>query len=53
MQAARYAHVFGQDVCAVLADEDDDNLLVRIAAAMVIDRDERAREEQSRRSMKK
>ncbi len=37
----------------MLADEDEDNMLVRLAAAQVIARDEHAREEQSRKSMRK
>jgi hypothetical protein len=40
-------------VVAILADEDEENLLVRLAAGQVFERDEKAREEQSRRSMKK
>lgn len=53
VQAARYCYNFGQDVVAVLSDPDPENLLVRIAAAQVYDRDERAREEQTRKSMRK
>lgn len=37
----------------VLSDPDPENLLVRLAAAQVFERDERAREEQTRKSMKK
>lgn len=53
IQAARYAYTFHVDVVAVLADDDDENMLVRLAAGQVFERDERAREEQTRRSMKK
>lgn len=53
VQAARYCYNFGQDVVAVLSDPDDENLLIRLAAAQVFERDERAREEQTRKSMKK
>lgn len=37
----------------ILDDPDDEHMLVRLAAAQVYERDERAREEQTRRSMKK
>jgi hypothetical protein len=53
IQAARYAYTFHQDVVAVLADGDEENMLIRLAAGQVFERDERAREEQTRRSMKK
>lgn len=53
IQAARYAQIFGQDVITILDDPDDEHMLIRLAAAQVYERDERAREEQTRRSMKK
>lgn len=53
IQAARYAYTFHQDVIAVLDDENEEHMLIRLAAGQVHDRDERAREEQTRRSMKK
>ena len=53
IQAARYCYNFGQDIVAVLSDPDPENLLVRLAAAQVFERDERAREEQARKGMKK
>lgn len=37
----------------MLADENEEHMLIRLAAGQVYDRDERAREEQTRRSMKK
>ncbi len=37
----------------MLSDPDPENLLVRIAAGQVYERDEKAREEQARRGMKK
>lgn len=51
--AARYCYNFGQDVVAVLSDPDPENLLVRIAAGQVYERDEQKREEQTRKSMRK
>lgn len=53
VQAARYCYNFGQDIVMVLSDPDEENLLVRLAAAQVYEKDERAREEQARRGMKK
>lgn len=53
IQAARYCYNFGQDIVMVLSDPDDENLLVRLAAAQVFERDERDREEQTRKSMRK
>lgn len=53
MQAARYCYNFGQDIVAVLSDPDEENLLVRLAAAQVFERDEKARETATQRSIKK
>jgi hypothetical protein len=53
IQAARYCYNFGQDIVTVLSDPDDENLLVRLAAAKVFEQDERAREEQARKGMRK
>lgn len=40
---ARIAHTFGQDPIALLTDDGDEFVtLVRIAAAQVVDRDEKA-----------
>jgi len=53
VQVARYCYEFSQDVVAVLADEDDFNLLVRLAAAQVKARDDRARDQQAHKGMRK
>lgn len=37
----------------MLSDPDPENLLVRLAAGQVYERDEQRREEQTRKSMKK
>jgi hypothetical protein len=51
VQVARVAHTFGQDPVALLTDDGDEFVtLVRIAAAQVIERDDREREREMKAS---
>jgi predicted SPOUT superfamily RNA methylase MTH1 len=52
-QVARVAAVFHLDPVALLRDSDELVGLVRIAAAMVVQRDEAKRTEEERKSMKR
>lgn len=54
VQIARVAHVFGQDPVALLRDDGDEFItLVRIAAAQVIARDEKAQADEIQANSKR